>query len=64
MAVLIEPKIVLQNPNTTALAHYDVMDSPETLAQPPVNRQVAVMNKARASGSIDTFELTCLLWGG
>ncbi|KAH6863642.1 acyl-CoA dehydrogenase/oxidase C-terminal [Alternaria alternata] len=27
------------------------------------NTQTTLMQKARASGSIDTFELTCLLWG-
>jgi len=47
-----------------ALAQYEVMDTQETMARPTTNRQIALMNKARASGSIDTFELTCLLWGG
>ena len=27
------------------------------------NQQVALMRKARASGSFDPYELTCLLWG-
>ncbi|OSS48547.1 hypothetical protein B5807_06998 [Epicoccum nigrum] len=30
----------------------------------PESRQVALMSRSRAAGSVDTFELTCLLWGG
>ena len=40
------------------------MNSGETLTPRAINRQVVLMNAARAAGSIDTFELTCLLWGG
>lgn len=48
---------------TVAAARYLAMNSGETLTPRAINRQVALMNTARAAGSIDTFELTCLLWG-
>lgn len=40
------------------------MDSQKDQVEYINNRQVVLMDKARASGSIDTFELTSLLWGG
>jgi hypothetical protein len=47
-----------------AAARYHTMDSGDTLTPQAINRQVALMNSARTAGSIDTSELTSLLWGG
>lgn len=47
-----------------ARVQHETMAYSETPVQPLINRQIALVNTARGSGSIDTFELTCLLWEG
>jgi hypothetical protein len=64
MAGPVEIKLLLRVFRVMDAARSHSIDSGETLAPRAINRQVALMNSARAAGSIDTFELTSLLWGG
>lgn len=64
MAVLIDRRIFFETLGTTEHVQNETMGSLEVSVQSTLNRQIVLMKKARIIGSIDTFELTCMLWGG